>query len=118
MIWNKKGYMYNADLVTDPRWFRNSETFGENVDFVSKTMETLVSVMQGEKSLNSEGSALTLKHFPGSGARKNGYDSHFETGRYTPYYTQNSLENYHLKPFQVAINAGLSSIMPYYTQPY
>lgn len=113
----RKGYLYDIDVMTDARWIRNSETFGENADFVSKTAETLVKVMQGKNLLQDNGIALTMKHFPGSGARKNGYDAHFETGRYSPYMTDNSLEKYHLKPFQTAINAGVSSIMPYYSQP-
>ena len=113
----RKGYMYSADVMTDARWARNSETFGENVDFISKVTEILVKTIQGGNTLQEKGVALTLKHFPGSGARKNGYDGHFEAGRYSPFITENSLEKYHLKPFQVAIDSNVSSIMPYYSQP-
>ena len=113
----RKGYMYCADVMTDPRWLRNSETFGENVDFVCDATEILVKTLQGGNSINNLGLSLTLKHFPGSGARKNGLDGHYESGRYTPFVTENSLENYHLKPFQVAIDNNVASIMPYYSQP-
>ncbi len=113
----RKGYMYSADVMTDTRWARNSETFGENVDFVSKAIQTIVETLQSGKKLKADSVALTVKHFPGSGARNNGNDSHYEAGRYSPYKTENSLEKYHLKPFEAAINAGVSSIMPYYSQP-
>ncbi len=113
----RKGYMYSADLMTDARWARNSDTFGENVDFVSKTMESLVKTIQGGDRLSETGVALTMKHFPGSGARVNGMDAHLPNGRYSPYNTENSLANYHLPPFQSAINANVSSILPYYSQP-
>lgn len=113
----RKGYMYSADLMTDPRWARNSDTCGEDVNFVSDTIQTLVKTIQGGDSLSKTGVALTIKHFPGSGARVNGQDAHLPNGRYSPYYTENSLTNYHLPPFQSAINANVSSILPYYSQP-
>lgn len=112
----RKGYMYNCDIATDPRWFRVSETFGEDADFIANTMEKLITNIQGE-TLNSNSVALTLKHFPGSGARLNGTDAHFEKGKYAIYETENSMQEYHLKPYEVAIKAGVSSIMPYYSLP-
>ena len=113
----RKGYMYSCDIMTDARWGRNNETFGEDVEVVSKISSELIKELQGENGLNSNGISLTIKHFPGSGARINGYDAHFEEGRYSLYKTENSLENYHLQPFQEAVNSKVSSIMPYYSQP-
>ena len=113
----RKGYMYSVDIMTDPRWSRNYETFGENPETVSKIATILIKELQGEDGLNSNGIALTVKHFPGSGARINGQDAHFEEGRYSLYYTENSLSNYHLKTFQTSVDYKVSSIMPYYSQP-
>ena len=37
--WNatglRKGYMYMADVVTDPRWQRTYGTFGEDPEFIA-----------------------------------------------------------------------------------
>lgn len=38
----KKGYMYMADVVTDPRWQRTYCTFGENPELVSRIMELVI----------------------------------------------------------------------------
>ena len=71
---------------------------------------------QGEK-LNSESLALTMKHFPGGGARENGFDPHYKEGKFNVYRTEGSLEKYHLPPFKVAVDENVSSIMPYYSIP-
>jgi beta-glucosidase len=60
---------------------------------------------------------LTTKHFPGGGARENGFDPHYAEGRFNVYPTPGSLQKYHLPPFQAAIDAGTSSVMPYYAIP-
>ena len=60
---------------------------------------------------------MTTKHFPGGGARENGFDPHYAEGRFNVYPTPGSLQKYHLPPFQAAIDAGTSSVMPYYAIP-
>jgi beta-glucosidase len=72
---------------------------------------------QGEDGLGRDGVALTIKHFPGGGARENGFDPHYEEGKFNVYRTPGSLQAYHLPPFQAAIDAGASSVMPYYAIP-
>lgn len=113
----RKGYMYMADVFTDPRWFRGQGTFGEDPQFVARAMDAVVRGFQGEDGLAADGIALTVKHFPGGGARENGTDPHYAEGRFNIYPTPGSLEEYHLPPFQAAIDAGTSSIMPYYAIP-
>ncbi|AMB98705.1 hypothetical protein AWM75_01260 [Aerococcus urinaehominis] len=112
----RKGYMYMVDTATDPRWYRTYGTFGENPDQISTYIKTIIPNYQGE-SLNENSVALTTKHFPGGGARENGFDPHYEEGKFNVYATEGSLEAYHLPPFQAAIDAGTSSIMPYYAIP-
>lgn len=118
--WNatniRKGYMYMADTATDPRWYRITETFGEDPEFISKVIETIIETYQG-KELAEDRIALTIKHFPGGGARENGYDPHYEEGKYNVYPTPGSLEKYHLPPFIAAVKKQPSSIMPYYAIP-
>ena len=60
---------------------------------------------------------MTTKHFPGGGARENGFDPHYAEGKFNVYPTPGSLATYHLPPFQAAIDAGTSSVMPYCAIP-
>jgi beta-glucosidase len=106
--------MYMADLATEPRWSRVNGTFGENSEWVAEITREIVLGFQGEK-LNSQSVALTTKHFPGGGSGKNGQDSHFEWGK-AEIYPGGMFEN-NLIPFQAAIDAGTSAIMPYYSLP-
>jgi beta-glucosidase len=113
----RKGYMYMADTVTDPRWFRGSGTFGEDPSFNARAIGAVVRGFQGEHGLTTDGVAMTTKHFPGGGARENGFDPHYAEGKFNVYPTPGSLQDYHLPPFQAAIDAGTSSVMPYYAIP-
>mgnify|MGYP001160553815 CR=1 FL=1 len=118
--WNatgiRKGYMYMADVVTDPRWQRTYGTFGEDPDFIAEAIGKIIDGFQGE-TLGKNSIALTIKHFPGGGARENGFDPHYEAGKWNVYPTPGSLEKYHLPPFLSAIERGASAIMPYYSMP-
>ena len=107
-------YGYMADLATEPRWFRVHETFTEDADLAARIIGTLVETIQG-KELGPGGVALTIKHFPGGGPQDGGGDPHYWFGR-NQAYPANRFE-YHLKPFKAAIEAGTSSIMPYYGIP-
>lgn len=114
----KKGYMYMADPLTDPRWQRSFGTFGEDVDFISEILERIIPRIQGsQEGVTPEGVALTLKHFPGGGARENGFDPHYRQGQWNVYPTEGSLRKYHLPPFRTAVRLKASSIMPYYAKP-
>lgn len=114
-------YGYMADLSTEPRWYRTHETFTENADLNADIMRTLVTGLQGEvdrsgTSLSPETDvALTLKHFPGGGPQELGFDPHYSFGK-TQVYPGGAFGE-HLKPFEAAIDAGVSSIMPYYGIP-
>ncbi len=112
----RKGYMYMADVVTDPRWQRTYGTFGEDPEFISDVIGRLIDGFQGE-SLGNHSIAMTTKHFPGGGARENGFDPHYKEGKWNMYATEGSLEKYHLPPFQAAADHGTSSFMPYYSAP-
>ncbi|QJD81430.1 glycoside hydrolase family 3 protein [Spirosoma rhododendri] len=110
----RKGYMYMADLATEPRWQRIEGTFGEDADLAADMVREIVLGFQGTK-LGSTSVAMTTKHFPGGGPQLNGLDSHFDWGKFAHY--PGGLFAYHLKPFKAAIAAGTSAIMPYYSAP-
>jgi beta-glucosidase len=110
----RKGYMYMADLSTEPRWSRVNGTFGENADWVAQMIKEVILGFQGEK-LNPASVALTTKHFPGGGSGKGGQDSHFDWGKTEIY--PGGMFNNNLIPFKAAIEAGTSAIMPYYSLP-
>lgn len=114
----KKGYMYMADVASDPRWQRTYGTFGEDPELVCKIFERLIPAIQGsENGVTADGVAVTVKHFPGGGARENGFDPHYKMGQWNVYQTEGSLETYHLPGFRTAVKAKTASIMPYYAKP-
>ncbi|MEY3631493.1 MAG: hypothetical protein RL408_1047 [Bacteroidota bacterium] len=110
----RKGYMYMADLATEPRWGRVEGTFGEDADLASKMITEIVLGFQGNK-LSNTSVAMTTKHFPGGGPQVDGQDSHFDWGKFAHY--PGGMFDFHVKPFKAAIAAGTSAIMPYYSAP-
>ena len=120
--WNasnlRKGYMYMVDVMTDPRWQRSYGTFGEDTELICKIAEHMIPRVQGsEDGVTTDGVALTMKHFPGGGARENGYDPHYKAGQWNVYQTPGSLEKYHLPGFRVSVDKNAAAIMPYYSKP-
>ncbi len=114
----KKGYMYMADVVSDPRWQRTYGTFGEDPQLICEIFRHIIPRIQGsEDGVTADGVAMTVKHFPGGGARENGFDPHYQMGQWNVYQTEGSLEKYHIPGFQVAVDCNASSIMPYYAKP-
>ncbi|SER56897.1 glycoside hydrolase family 3 N-terminal domain-containing protein [Psychrobacillus sp. OK032] len=112
----RKVYGYTADIATDPLWARIEDTFGENPKVASDMIYNVIKGFQGDE-LGPDSVAITVKHFPGGGARDNGLDPHFVEGKFNPYPTEGSLLKYHIPPFEAAIKANVSSIMPYYAYP-
>lgn len=111
----RKGYMYQLDLSTEPRWSRIEGTFGEDADRVAAIATQLVKGFQGEE-LGPNSVALTMKHFPGGGPERKGWDSHYSYGMNLVY--PGEMFDYHIKPFKAAVDAGVSGIMPYYARPH
>ena len=110
-------YGPQIDLSSDPRWARNSGTYGEVPEVVAGITTALVAgYQQGTEGVKLEGVSLSIKHFPGDGAAENGYESHTYQGQWRIYTTPGSLEKYQLPGFQAACDAGVSSIMPCYSR--
>ncbi|MFJ2767928.1 glycoside hydrolase family 3 protein [Streptomyces sp. NPDC087300] len=102
------------DLATEPRWSRQSGTFGSSAGTTSALVRTYLKGLQGPR-LGPDSVAAMVKHFPGGGPQKDGEDPHFAHGKEQIY--PGGMREHHLEPFKAAIDAGCSQIMPYYGQP-
>jgi beta-glucosidase len=103
-----------ADLATEPRWCRASGTFGEDAEVAARLVTAYIRGMQGE-TLGPQSVACMTKHFPGGGPQLDGEDPHFPYGREQVY--PGGAFDYHLIPFEAAVEAGTAQIMPYYGMP-
>ncbi|UNK70435.1 glycoside hydrolase family 3 N-terminal domain-containing protein [Microbacterium sp. H1-D42] len=103
-----------VDLATEPRWARQTATFGEDAELAGQLGAAYIRGFQGESFGPGSVSTMT-KHFPGGGPQKDGEDPHFEYGR-EQVYPGGEFE-LHLKPFEDAIAAGTRQMMPYYGMP-
>lgn len=108
-------YGYMADLATEPRWYRVSETFTEDADLTANIMTELVKGLQAGPVNPDSAVALTMKHFPGGGPQEQGLDPHYSFGK-RQVYSGGAFAD-HLKPFKAAMDAGVSAVMPYYGVP-
>ncbi len=105
-----------ADLATEPRWARMSGTFGEDVELSSQMTAAYIRGFQaGGDGVGADSVSCVVKHFPGGGPQKDGWDPHFSYGRDQAYPGDNF--DYHLPPFEAAFAAGVRQVMPYYGIP-
>ncbi len=95
-----------VDVMTEPRWGRNGETWGEDAELTATLAAAFIRGAQGEK-LGPTSIATMPKHWPGSGPHDDG------AGRWFTY-PGNNFE-YHLKPFIAAFEAGAPATMCYYS---
>ena len=100
-----------VDLATEPRWPRINGGFGADAELSANIARAYIRGLQGEE-LSASSVATMTKHFPGGGPQKEGLDPHFEfqQGQIYP----GGKFDYHLVPFEAAIDAGTAAIMPYY----
>ncbi|PVE96699.1 glycoside hydrolase family 3 N-terminal domain-containing protein [Microbacterium sp. TPD7012] len=103
-----------VDLATEPRWARQTATFGEDAELSGRLGAAYIRGFQGEAFGPGSVSTMT-KHFPGGGPQKDGEDPHFPYGR-EQVYPGGEFE-LHLKPFEDALAAGTRQMMPYYGMP-
>lgn len=65
-----------VDLLTEARWGRAENTFGEDAHLTAELLTAYVKAFQGETFGPYSVSTVT-KHFPGAGPMEGGEDSHF-----------------------------------------
>ena len=102
------------DLTTEPRWARQTATFGEDAELAGRLGAAYIRGFQGASFGPGSVSTMT-KHFPGGGPQLDGEDPHFAYGREQVY--PGGQFELHLKPFEAAFEAGTRQIMPYYGMP-
>jgi len=102
-----------VDTVTEPRWARWQNTLGENALAVAKHAEQIVLGMQAGRNGLAGGVGAAIKHYPGHGPEQGGKDSHITAGQYNVY--PGGMFEYHVIPFQRAIDAGAAAVMPCYS---
>jgi beta-glucosidase len=103
-----------ADLITEPRWNRINGTFGEDPDTVVAYTKAIIEGFQG-KQLGSESVMTIVKHFPGDGPVKDGYDGHNYYGKW--YIYPGNQFDLHLRSFKAAFEAGSGGVMTAYGIP-
>lgn len=102
------------DLATEPRWSRQSGTFGSDAALTSQLVRAYVHGLQGDRLGRHSVSAM-VKHFPGGGPQRDGEDPHFPHGKEQIY--PGGMRDLHLEPFKAAIAVGCAQMMPSYGQP-
>ena len=118
-----------ADLGTDPRWYRYSSTFGPEPTLVRDLTKAYCDGFQtseaddeiedgwGRSSVNA-----MVKHWPGGGSGEGGRDAHYGNGKFAVY--PGGCYEQHKIPFtQGAFRLDgptkmASAVMPYYTISY
>lgn len=116
-----------ADLGTDPRWYRYWATFGNDPRLVSDLTRAYAEGFQAspDKADSGWGSGSVnamVKHWPGGGSGEGGRDAHYGNGKYAVY--PGGCYQEHKIPFlEGAFNLPgatrqASAVMPYYTISY
>ena len=95
------------DLICDPRWGRNEETYGEDPLLAAVMATAFVRGLQGESL--EDGVAATLKHYLGYGLTEAGRNlASLRAG-------ERHVRDIHMKPFEAALRAGAASVMSAYS---
>lgn len=113
-----------ADLGTDPRWYRYSSTFGPDPQLAGDLTRAYCDGFQstdnegwGSKSVNA-----MVKHWPGGGSGEGGRDAHYGNGKFAVY--PGNCYEVHKRPFLEGAfklngkTGKASAVMPYYTISY
>lgn len=113
-----------ADLGTDPRWYRYSSTFGCEPRLVADLTRAYSDGFQSpdRQGWSSRSVNTMAKHWPGGGSGEGGRDAHYGNGKFAVY--PGGCYEQHKLPFlngAFALKGGTamsSAIMPYYTISY
>ncbi|WP_121118601.1 glycoside hydrolase family 3 protein [Croceibacterium ferulae] len=105
-----------ADLFTEPRWFRGNASFGDDAATVSPMVAAFIEGYQGSRDgLQPDGVATVVKHWIGYGAQVDGLDSHNPYGKEMAL-TETTLAE-HVRAFEGAFEVRAAAVMPTYSVP-
>jgi len=93
------------DISRDARWGRIAESFGEDPYLASSLGVAMVEGFQGSDLAKTGTIAACAKHFAGYGASESGADYN------TTNVPENELRNVYLRPFNAAVDAGVTTLM-------
>lgn len=111
-----------ADLGTDPRWYRYSSTFGPEPKLVRDLTRAYCDGFQSDPATGDWGQGSVnamVKHWPGGGSGEGGRDAHYGNGKFAVY--PGGCYEQHKMPFlegAFRLNGKTdkaSAVMPYYT---
>ena len=114
-----------ADLGTDPRWYRYSSTFGPEPRLVTDLTHAYADGFQTDPTAGGWGNGSVnamVKHWPGGGSGEGGRDAHYGNGKFAVY--PGGCYEQHKIPFlegAFKLTGGTekaSAVMPYYTISY
>ena len=115
-----------ADLGTDPRWYRYNATFGNDPGLVTDLIRAYCDGFQGSTDKGGDWGTASVntmvKHWPGGGSGEGGRDAHYGNGKYAVY--PGGCYETHKIPFVEGAfkldgpTAKASAVMPYYTVSY
>jgi beta-glucosidase len=104
-----------ADLATEPRWYRIVGTFGEDPELARRLVAAYVTGFQGgDSGVGPNGVVCVVKHWAGYGAQEDGLDSHSAYGKTARFSSQEGFE-LALVPFTGAFDSGVGAVMPTYS---
>ncbi|WP_050699012.1 glycoside hydrolase family 3 N-terminal domain-containing protein [Anaeromassilibacillus senegalensis] len=124
------------DLITEPRWSRNSSTFSEDPELNADMASAFIEAMQTDTSYEESdwgvdtgwgtGSVATIaKHWPSGGTGEFGFDAHKDDGKFGVYPAGNfeTILQYFVKGAGFAeeykgTTKQSAGVMPYYTIPF
>ena len=93
------------DISRDARWGRIAESLGEDPYLAGELGVAMIEGFQGDDLSASGSIGACAKHFAGYGAAEAGRDYA------TTNIPENELRNIYLRPFEVAVDAGVMSLM-------
>lgn len=101
-----------VDLATEPRWGRNTGSFGSDPQMASVLGGAYVAGFQGGPGgLMPDGVLTVVKHWVGYGAQPDGFDAHNYYGRFA---RPGPALPLHIEAFEGALAARTAGVMPAY----
>ena len=102
-----------ADIATEPRWPRQTGTFGEDPELAYQMVKAYVAGFQhSESGVAADGVICIVKHWVGHPAAPEGWDGHNYYGRFN---RMDGALPQHIRPFEGAFAVKVGGVMPSYT---